>query len=55
MVKEIYCPVCERVRNKKKLLMKADTKARGVIYPYCKLCHSNVKINLNELFEPSAN
>lgn len=43
---DIFCPVCETLRHKRKKLLEVDINARGTIYPYCKLCHSNVEIEL---------
>lgn len=45
---DIYCPECEK-RGRKKLLMKADSDARGVIYPFCKECRKEVKIELTKI------
>lgn len=45
MVVSVYCPECEK-KGRKKLLMKVDENANGVIYPWCKVCHKNIKINL---------
>ncbi len=43
---DIFCPICAKERHKKKKLLEVDPKASGVIYPYCKLCHCNVKVKL---------
>lgn len=42
---EIFCPICAAAGIKRKL-MEADSAARGVVYPYCKGCRKNVKIEL---------
>lgn len=44
---EIYCPECAKT-GRKKLLMKADSEAHGTVYPYCKECRREVKIELNK-------
>ncbi len=41
----IYCPSCAKAGISRKL-MEVDSEARGVIFPYCKGCHQNVKICL---------
>lgn len=45
MIIEIFCPICER-RGIKKKLLEVDSGARGIIYPFCKRCHKNVRIPL---------
>lgn len=52
---DIYCPVCAEQRHKKKKLLEVDKSAKGVIYPFCKLCHANVKIDLDKLSAESRN
>lgn len=42
---EIFCPCCAAAGIKRKL-MEADSKATGIIYPYCKGCKRNVEIRL---------
>ena len=42
---EIFCPVCARAGIKRKL-MEVEDKASGTIYPYCKGCKKNIKIEL---------
>lgn len=42
---EIDCPDCARANIKRKL-MEVDEYASGVVYPYCKGCKKNVKIEL---------
>ena len=42
---EIFCPVCAAAGIRRKL-MEVESPARGVIYPYCKGCKKNVKIEL---------
>lgn len=41
----IFCPECIKKGYKKKLL-EVDSSANGVIYPYCKHCKKNVRIEL---------
>lgn len=43
--KDIYCPSCYNAGIRRKL-MEVDVNARGIIYPYCKACKKNVKIEL---------
>lgn len=46
----IYCPVCASAginHGKGRLLMQVDSEARGIIYPYCKSCKKNIRIELN--------
>ena len=46
---EIYCPVCAAAginHGKGRLLMQVDSNAKGVVYPYCKGCKKNVRIEL---------
>lgn len=45
MRKEIFCPVCAMAGIKRKLMETEDT-ASGVVYPYCKGCKKNIKIEL---------
>ena len=47
MVIDIYCPVCAAAGIKRKL-MKVDSAATGIIYPYCKGCKKNITIDLNQ-------
>lgn len=42
---EIFCPVCAAAGIKRKL-MEVDEHANGKVYPYCKGCKKNVKIEL---------
>ena len=42
---DIYCPICAAAGIKRKL-MEADAEAKGVVFPYCKGCKKNVKIEL---------
>lgn len=44
---EIYCPECAKT-GRKKLLMKADGDAHGTVYPYCKECGREAKIELSK-------
>lgn len=44
---EIYCPECAKT-GRRKLLMKADSDAKGIVYPYCKECRREVKIELTK-------
>lgn len=44
----IFCPVCKRKGRRKKLL-EVDRNARGIIYPFCKCCHDNIRIDLSAL------
>ena len=46
MKKNIYCPECLK-RGYKKKLLEVEDNATGIIYPYCKCCHKNVTIKLN--------
>lgn len=43
---EIFCPVCAAAGIKRKL-MEAERSAKGVVYPYCKGCRKNIKVELN--------
>ena len=45
MKTDIFCPICAAAWIKRKL-MEADTAAKGIIYPYCKGCKKNIKIEL---------
>lgn len=45
MRKEIFCPVCAQAGIRRKL-MEAEATAAGVVYPYCKGCKKNIKIEL---------
>lgn len=45
MVVEIFCPVCGAAGIRRKL-MEVDSKAKGIIYPWCKSCKKNIKIEL---------
>lgn len=42
---EVFCPVCAAAGITRKL-MEVESSARGTIYPYCKGCKKNVKIDL---------
>ena len=42
---EIFCPICAAAGIHRKL-MEADSSAKGVVYPYCKGCKKNVKVEL---------
>ena len=42
---EIFCPVCAAAGIRRKLL-EVDSFTRGVIWPWCKGCKKNVKIEL---------
>lgn len=42
---DVYCPVCGAAGLRRKL-MEVDSHAKGVIYPYCKGCKRNVRIEL---------
>ena len=42
---EIFCPVCAAAGIRRKL-MEVDPRASGIIYPYCKGCKKNIKIEL---------
>ena len=39
-VKRVYCPECG------KWLLCVDEKTEGIIIPFCKRCHKQVKINV---------
>jgi hypothetical protein len=46
---DIYCPVCAAAginHGKGRLLMQVDSNATGTVYPYCKSCKKNIKIDL---------
>ena len=46
---DIYCPICAAAginHGKGRLLMQVDSNVRGVLYPYCKACKKNIKIEL---------
>lgn len=42
---EIFCPVCAAAGIRRKL-MEVDSEAKGVVWPYCKGCKKNVKVEL---------
>lgn len=42
---EVYCPVCGAAGIRRKL-MEVDSEARGVIWPWCKGCRKNVRVEL---------
>lgn len=42
---KIYCPDCARA-GIKRWLMDVDGNAVGIVYPYCKGCKENKKIEL---------
>ncbi len=42
---EVFCPVCAAAGITRKL-MEVESSARGTIYPYCKGCKKNIKIEL---------
>lgn len=42
---EIFCPICAAAGIRRKL-MEVDSAAKGVVYPYCKGCKKNVRIEL---------
>ena len=42
---EVFCPVCAAAGIRRKL-MEVDSEARGVVYPYCKGCKKNVRVEL---------
>lgn len=49
MTKKIYCPVCGAAgmsKGKGKFLLMVDENATGTIYPYCRRCKINVRIDL---------
>lgn len=41
----VYCPQCAAAGIRRKL-MEVDRRAKGIIYPYCKGCKKNIKIEL---------
>ena len=46
---DVYCPVCASAginHGKGRLLMKVDSNAVVIVYPYCKACKKNIKIEL---------
>ena len=43
----IYCPDC-LMKGKKKILLYVDSVTSGTIFPYCKNCKSNIKIDLDK-------
>lgn len=42
---EVFCPICAAAGIRRKL-MEVDSEAKGTIYPYCKGCKKNVRIEL---------
>ena len=42
---EIFCPVCAAAGIRRKL-MEADSEVKGIVWPYCKGCKKNVKVEL---------
>lgn len=53
MRKEVFCPICERAGIKRKLL-EVDSKATGIIYPWCKAHKENVRIELGKMVKLEA-
>lgn len=45
MRQEIFCPVCAAAGIRRKLL-EVDSGVQGVIWPWCKGCKKNVKVEL---------
>lgn len=45
MRKEIFCPVCAAAGIRRKLMEAEDTTV-GIVYPYCKACKKNIRIEL---------
>lgn len=45
MREEIFCPICAAAGIRRKL-MEVDSAAKGVVYPYCKGCKKNVRVEL---------
>ena len=46
---DIYCPGGAAAginHGKGRLLMQVDSKTTGIVYPYCKACKKNIKIEL---------
>ena len=47
---DVSCPICAAAginHGKGRLLMQVDSKTTGIVYPYCKACKKNIKIDLN--------
>lgn len=42
---EVFCPICAAAGIRRKL-MEVDSAAKGVVYPYCKGCKKNVRVEL---------
>ena len=42
---EIFCPICAAAGIRRKL-MEVDSAAKGVIWPWCKGCKRNVRVEL---------
>ena len=42
---DIFCPICAEAGIRRKL-MEVDEGATGVIFPYCKGCKKNVRVEL---------
>lgn len=51
---DIYCPQCKKKWGKDKKLLEVYSNARGIISPWCKVCHCNVDIDLDKLINDSA-
>ncbi len=43
MKKKVYCPAC------RKWLFTVDTKAKGIVYVWCRYCRKEIKIVLESL------
>ena len=42
---EVFCPLCAAAGIRRKL-MEVDSEAKGVIWPWCKGCKKNVRVEL---------
>lgn len=42
---EVFCPICAAAGIRRKL-MEVDSAAKGVVYPYCKGCKKNIRVEL---------
>lgn len=42
---EVFCPICAAAGIRRKL-MEVDSEAKGVIWPWCKGCKKNVRVEL---------
>ena len=47
MTEDVFCPICSKKYNRKKLLLKKHKDAKGEIIVWCKGCKKEVEIVLD--------